>query len=400
MANVQPLTACRLCRSSRFTLFFDLGDQPLANNLVPMEARAQTDYTAPLAVVRCEDCQHVQLTHTVPPEMLFSDYRYTSGTSEGWHDHSEALAEMVTRRRGTGFVVDIGANDGTLLSKFKRLGWKTLGVDPAKNLARNAPVRMEAVTWSLETAKSLVTDYRKADIIIAQNVLGHVHDPVDFLQGVAAMLKIGGDAIIEVPDLRHLLETVAFDTIYHEHLSYWSVVTLTKAAHLAGLKLVHVQDLKVHGGSLRVTLRHTGRPSAHLGVQLVYDYRRLMNPNLYTQFQTEAERRLDTITQLCAEAERPFWGYAASAKATVLLNALASRGAPLPEWIIDDAPQKQGMLVPGVRVPVVAPEAMDKCRTLMVLAWNWADGIKLRARNRGFQGDYLIPLPTPRMEHV
>lgn len=394
------MTACRLCRSANLWTFFSLGNQPLANDLASPQ-RNKPDFTAPLAVMRCDDCGHVQLTHTVPPEILFSDYRFVSGTSEGWHEHCVSLAEQVTKRRGTGFILDIGSNDGTLLGKFKRLGWKTLGVDPATNVPRHQPVKTLVKSWSLATAGEIEQEYGHADVIAAQNVLGHVDDPLDFLRGIKKMLKRTGEAIIEVPDLRALMQTGAFDTIYHEHVSYWSITAITRAAVAVGLVLTQARTLSgMHGGTLRVTLRHQGRQDTNVGQRLVYDLRRFGDRTAFQGFQKFVERRLEALGALFAEAPKPFWGYAASAKATVLLNALAARGVPLPEWVVDDTPGKQGLLIPGVRIPITKPENLGSCETLAVLAWNWKDGIKQRAVNRGFRGSFIIPLPLPHLEDV
>lgn len=399
-STVRKITACRVCRSDRLWTFFDLGLHPLANDLVSSERWTTEDYRAPLAVMRCEECHHVQLTHTVPPQLLFSDYRYTSGVAEGWHDHTEAFAEAHTRRRGARFVVDIGSNDGTQLWKFKRLGWKVLGVEPAFNLARVSKVKTECCAWSHDTARTLATDYGPADLILAQNVFGHVDDPVDFLRGVKHMLAQAGEAVIEVPSLAHLLKSLAFDTIYHEHLSYWSHIAMAKAASLAGLIVIGAQPLRTHGGSIRFTLKHHGKPNSWLGERLVREYRAFADRAPFLEFQAQVETRIREIGDLCLVVDRPFWGYAASAKASVLLNTLNARGYPVPERIVDDTKGKQGLFLPGVRVPIVAPTGLKDVKTLMLLAWNWADGLMVRAKNRGFRGRYFIPLPVPRVTDV
>lgn len=399
MSQVTEVQSCRVCRSSRLWRFFTLGDQPLANDLVPADRLDREDLIVPLAVMRCEDCFHVQLTHTVPARILFTNYRFLSGTSEGWHQHCERLVDRLTYRRGAGFVVDIGANDGTLLSKFKRLGWKTLGVDPATAVARTAPVRMECTEWNCQTAEALTKDYGKADLIIAQNVLGHVDDPGDFMDGVKAMLKKDGEAIIEVPDVTDLLKHQAFDTIYHEHLSYWSTPSAVKLMSQSDLVVVNFRDFPgLHGGSMRLHVRHKGKPTATVGGRLVHDYRAMQDREPFALFQQRVEDKLQRIGELFTTAARPFWGYSSPAKATVLLNALHARGFPVPEWIVDDTLAKQGYYIPRVRVPIVAPESLEHCRTLAIFAWNWAEGIKERAKHRNFTGQYLIPLPTPRID--
>lgn len=399
--DIRHVTACRLCGSTDLWEFFTLGEQPLANDLVPPDRLNQPDFRAPLAVMRCDDCSHVQLTYTVAPQLLFSDYRFVSGTTAGWHAHCDRLAAQLTAKHGSGFVIDIGANDGTLLTKFSNRGWRTLGIDPANNLPIAPSVRMECCEWGLATANRLAFTHGRADVIIAQNVLGHVDDPVDFLRGIRSMLTPHGAAYVEVPDLRQLLKTCAFDTIYHEHLSYWSLLSFSKAAKRAGLVVTNTQLLPaIHGGSLRFTVQHEGHTSLSLGWRLLSDYRALHTRAPFEKFQAQVEERLKAIGALFAAAEGPFWGYAASAKATVLLNALQQRGVRMPDQIVDDTPGKQGLYVPGVRVPIVKPEAMETCETLVLLAWNWADELKRRAVALGFRGAFLIPMPEPRIEHA
>lgn len=384
---VTRITACRLCGSPRLWEFFTLGEQPLANDLVPPDQLYRTDERFPLTVVRCDECGHVQLLHTVSADRLFSEYRFQSGVSQGWHQHCTEFAAAQTKRCGPGFIVDIGSNDGTLLTKFRALEWNVLGIEPAANLVACSPVRAICGAFDATMADSILDAHGHADLIVAQNVLGHVDDPVEFLRAAKDLLAPDGELVIEVPDLRRLLATLAFDTIYHEHLSYWSLGTLARAALTAGLELRDSELLPVHGGSLRVTLRH----GHSMGIALAFGDTDLGTREPFLTFQARVEEHLHALGECWMDAALPIWGYGASAKATVLLNALGC----LPERIVDDAPAKQGMYVPGVRVPITGPAGIETAQTLVLFSWNWAEDLKARARDAGFAGEFLVPWPEP-----
>lgn len=386
-SDVREIRACRLCGSASLWPFFELGDQPLANDLVPPDQLERTDYRAPLTVVRCDDCGHVQLLHTVSPARLFSEYRFQSGISGGWHQHCTDFAMARTKRQGPGFVVDIGSNDGTLLTKFQTQGWRVVGIDPAANLANSAPVPTICGYFDGALAQAVAADHGPADLIIAQNVLGHVDDPIGFLRAAKDLLAPEGELVIEVPDLRRLLATLAFDTIYHEHISYWSIFTLQGAGARAGLALADCLFLPVHGGSLRVTLRRERTPSS----PWTFGTDDLGTREPFLTFQSRVDEHLQELRDLWAAATPPIWGYGASAKATVLLNALGC----VPERIVDDTPGKQGHYVPGVRVPITGPAGIETAQTLVLFSWNWAEELQRRARALGFAGEFLIPWPEP-----
>lgn len=383
---VTRITVCRLCGSPDLWEFFTLGDQPLANDLVSADRLAGVDERFPLTVVRCDKCGHVQLLHTVSPDRLFSDYRFQSGISAGWHQHCAEFAAAQTQRRGPGFVIDIGSNDGTLLTKFQDRRWRVLGIEPAANLARTAPVRTLSIAWTMALADKIRHGDGPADLIIAQNVLGHVNDPVEFLRAAKHAVAPTGCLVVEVPDLRRLLAMLAFDTIYHEHLSYWSVGTIQRAAARAELQVVDCVFLPIHGGSLRVTLR----PDHVIGMSWIGDTD-LGTSEPFLTFQSRVDEHLHELRKLWADATPPIWGYGASAKATVMLNALGLA----PERIVDDAPSKQGLYVPGVRIPITGPAGIETAQTLVLFSWNWAEDLKRRARDAGFAGEFLIPWPEP-----
>lgn len=383
---VTPITACRLCGSPKLWEFFTLGEQPFANDLVPPDQLDRVDERAPLTVVRCDACGHVQLRHTVSPDRLFSDYRFQSGIAPGWHQHCADFAAAQTERRGPGFVIDIGSNDGTLLTKFQALGWRVLGIEPAANLANNATVPTICGGFDVATAQHVFVKSGPADLIVAQNVLGHVDDPIEFLCGAEGLLAPDGELVIEVPDVRRLLATLAFDTIYHEHLSYWSIFTLQAAAVRTGLEVVDSESLPVHGGSLRVTMKHD-----HMTRWQMAGPNELGTREPFLTFQSRVDDHLHELRDLWSIAPPPIWGYGASAKATVMLNALGCT----PERIVDDAPAKQGYFVPGVRVPITGPAGLATAQTLVLFSWNWADDLKRRAVAAGFTGEFLLPWPEP-----
>jgi len=262
-----------------------------------------------------------------------------------------------------------------------------VGIEPAENLARTAPVQTFHGSLTTALAQWVRSSYRPADLVVAQNVLGHVDNPVGFLHAAKDMLAPDGELVIEVPDLRRLLSTLAFDTIYHEHLSYWYPHTLWRAAARAGLAIVDSAFLLVHGGSLRVTLQ----PERRARAQQRFGEDELGTRDPFVAFQERVGEHLQELRNLWSIATPPIWGYGASAKATVLLNALGYK----PERIVDDTPGKQGFYVPGVRVPITAPVGLESAHTLVLLSWNWADELKRRALAAGFAGEFLMPWPEP-----
>lgn len=396
----EPLASgsCRACGSRAFATWFTLGDQPLANAF--LHERDEYEPRYPLTVQRCTDCGLSQLTHVVDPDLLYRHYTYVSGASKSWHTHCQGLVAVVQEHLPKAkFVVDIASNDGTLLSHFERGGFQVLGIDPAENIHHSVPTL--PAYWNEPTASMVVDDYRHADVIVAQNVLGHVDDAYGFLKGVRAALAPAGVAFIEVPDILSLLAGNAFDTIYHEHLSYWSLGPLQYIADRAGLIVTHVDHLTIHGGSLRVWLRRHGVPDETVQHRLSVEHNaELLTSIPYTQFSQRVDitlKRLRDILETLDSQGNVIWGFGAPAKGNVLLNELHHRGAPLPEVLIDDAPTKQGLFAPGTRIPVIPPADLRAVDVLMVLPWNMEQDIRERATALNFRGRFLTPLPQPRL---
>jgi C-methyltransferase-like protein/putative zinc binding protein/methyltransferase family protein len=401
----RKLVNCRLCGGSDLDMFLSLGNQPLANALLEARELGTPEYTAPLQLCRCITCGHVQLTHTVPPEIMFANYRYKSGVNAAWHRHCEKLADKqsfgntLLSGRVRRFMVDIASNDGTLLSYFAKQGWHVLGIEPAENLAHSLPVVRDY--WSTPFAISLRKGFGPVDLITAQNVFGHVDDPLDFLMGVQVMLVEDGKCIIEVPSLIELLRNTAFDTIYHEHLSYWSLDALRTVAGMAHLVVTDVEQLPVHGGSMRVTLKHNGPGSPAMFQALFEEDKMLRNKRTFKNFPKIVNgvlTELDKILRKFAKEGKIVGAYGASAKGATLLNLLSLIGTPLPVYVLDDNPLKQNMYMPGSHVPIFSPELIGDVDVMMLLSWNWDSELKARCHALGFDGKFLIPLPEPRIE--
>ena len=375
-------TTCRVCQHQTLMPYLDLGMQPLANALIGSEDK-EPPLRAPLAIQACPECGLSQLTVVVDPNILYRDYPYTSGVNPAWKAHCQALADELLLEGK--FVLEVASNDGTFLKTCASRAARVLGVEPASNFQGGYPCR-EAF-WGADIAADPAI-IGQVDYLVAQNVLGHVHDVHDFMEGVALALSPTGRAIIEVPYLLDLLKHTAFDTIYHEHLSYWTVGALRHLAAAHGLKVNGVMRLrKVHGGSIRAHFsrdRYTSVSTFRLHCQ---EERRTLTTDTYHAF---ANRVRITIERI--DAEMPTHGYGAAAKATVLLNLLTNR----PGVVFDDNAGKWGKRIPGTETIVGDPVGMKDCDALAILAWNWADVLMERARARGFTGRFFIPLPEPR----
>lgn len=376
------MTACRVCDGTSMQSVLDLGHQPLANRLVSQEQLESVEVTYPLHLVRCNRCSHFQLTHTVDPEILYHDYPYASGHSEGWHTHSKALAEEIAALYPSGDVLDVAANDCTLLGWCHSLGLSVIGVEPARNLGtKGLPVVREF--FSLATAERCLNGPYQA--VVAQNVFGHVDDPRDFLAGVARVLSEGGVAIIECPWIVDLLRSCRWDTVYHEHLSYWGVTTLERAAKAAGLCVNGVKYFpELHGGTMRYYLSHKPNWVGNHGVYEIACSEALIPMGGIYRFQEQHERSIYEWSRYFLKNTKVLAGFGASAKSATFLNAFKVR--PPLTCIFDDSPLKQGLYTPGWHYPIVKPTDMiSEAEELINLAPNWP--LEERARALGFAGE-------------
>ena len=368
--GVTTRTQCRVCNGTRLMQYLDLGMMPLVNQYRIDLAVPQDIY--PLAVNLCEDCGLSQLTHVVEPELLYSDYDYRSSISRPFVEHCEALAhEIYLRYPSAGLVVDIASNDGVLVKPLLKKGFTAVGVEPARNLVDIA-TKDGCPTlhgfWNDEMAARV----RGADVITALNVLAHVDDLDRFLHGVWAALKPGGIFIFEVPHAGDMLERLEFDTVYHEHLSYFTLPALNRALAARNLLLQSVEKFSMHGGTVRVTAKKIvgNYPKVDL---LVSD----IPLDLYEAVQPRLETLRKGLRKQVIEgwAGRKIAGFGAAAKGTVLINycGIADQIA----YVVDDTPEKQGRYIPGTEIPIFGREQLDHDPPdiILILAWNFADAI-------------------------
>jgi SAM-dependent methyltransferase len=401
---------CRSCAHSQLETVLDLGLSPLANRLLTASDLDAAEERFPLETVFCERCALVQITVTVPPEILFRHYRYFSSVSETLVGHARDLVDRVLTSRALdseSLVVEIASNDGYLLQHYVKKGIPVLGVDPAENIAevargRGIPTRAEF--FSSTFARQLASEGKTADVVHANNVLAHVADTNGFVEGLRAVLKPTGVAVIEVPYVRDLIEKCEFDTIYHEHLCYFSVSSLQSLFLRHGLDLVAAERVPIHGGSLRVWIAHQEHAQVAPGVGELLEQEHGGGVDQYRFYQDFGQRvqRLRTVVrsllaQLHADGRR-LWGYGAAAKATVLLNYF-DIGPDLLECVADLSPHKQGCLIPGVRIPIVSPDRLSEDPDyLLLLAWNFADEImRQQSAYRARGGKFIVPVPEVRV---
>jgi len=397
--------ACRVC-SGAVEVVIDLGRFALANSFLLPEQVSAAEPRYPLAVQRCADCTLLQLTDCVDPAVMFSEYLYTPSSSSMWHAHCDDLAAFVRARSAAPpFVVEVGSNDGCFLKAVQPLARRVLGVDPAANiaeLARADGIPTEVAFFGLAYARDLVAREGAADVIVGTNVLAHTPDLLDFLRGVATVLAPDGRFVVEVPYLAPLLDGVAFDTIYHEHVSYFSVQSLANVYERAGLRMVEVEPVPTHGGSLRaVAVR------ADSSVATTDSVRDLLAAEAASGLNSR-ERILAFDAQIRALREQvrahfaafrrdgvKVAGYGATAKGNTLLGYLDFTPEELP-MIGDRSPLKQGRVTPGTHIPVVSAEALEAWQpdVLFLLAWNLADEIRSQFDDfaRG-GGRFLVPIP-------
>ena len=408
-----PAATCLVCGEARVERFLDLGRTALANRFLTAEELDRPEPRYPLRVGFCHGCSHVQLLDRVPPEAMFTDYLYISSASETLKAHLWSLSDAVVQRYGlrpTDLVMDIGCNDGTLLRGFARHGVRTLGVDPAENLAALAAQsgleRLERYVgfFNARTAEEILARWGHASVITATNTFPHIPEPADFLQGIKTMLSPEGVFVIEAHYLLDLLEQLAFDTVYHEHVSYWALEPMLRLFRRAGLEVVRAERLPIHHGQLRVFVQHAGASpvQASVGEQLALEERNgLRRFDTYERFAGRVLRLRDEIRrrlqELRAQGKRVA-AYGAPAKGNTLL-AFIGLGPEEIAYVVDKSPLKQGRYTPGTHIPVVPPERLleDQPDYVLLLAWNFADEIMAQQAAYRQQGGTFV-LPVPRVQ--
>jgi SAM-dependent methyltransferase len=408
----QPVFLCRSCGAGSTEVILALGSTPLANSLVRQVSEAP-EPRYPLDLVFCPTCTLVQITETVPPEILFRDYVYFSSFSDTMLSHASGLASRFVGQLGLGpqsLALEIASNDGYLLQYYKKAGVPVLGIEPAQNIARVAVAERGVETiaefFELSLAKTLAAEGRCADIVHANNVLAHVADLNGFIQGLFEVLRPEGVAAIEVPYVGDMIDGCEFDTIYHEHLSYFSATALAHVVGRHGLKLIDIERLPIHGGSLLLQIARVDshrQPTPAVGALLDEEARRGMGTlAFYRSFAARVldlkDRLRELVSGLKAGGKR-IAAYGAAAKGSTLLNTFGI-GRDVLEFVADRSQHKQGRFMPGVRLPIVPPEHLLESMPdyTLLLTWNFADEIleqQKEYRRRG--GKFIIPIPTVKV---
>jgi 2-polyprenyl-3-methyl-5-hydroxy-6-metoxy-1,4-benzoquinol methylase len=400
---------CRFCSAPLRESFCDLGMSPLSNAYLTAEQLGARESFYPLHAFVCERCFLVQLGEFESPEHIFSDYAYFSSYADSWLRHCEAYVETITERLGLGAnsqVVEIASNDGYLLQYFVRRGVPVLGVEPAANVARVAEekgVPSLVRFFGTEVAEELRRDGRQADLLIGNNVLAHVPRLNDFVAGLAIALKPTGTITMEFPHLMRLMAENQFDTIYHEHFSYFSLFTVEQVFAAHGLAIVDVEELPTHGGSLRIHARHQaaagGEASERLrdlrgrerefGIDTLATYRAFAD-------RVRATKRalLDFLIRVKGEG-RSVVGYGAPAKGNTLLNYCGIRTDFL-DYVVDRSPHKQSRFLPGTHIPIHAPERIAETRPdyVLILPWNLTAEVTEQMHwVREWGARFVVPIP-------
>ncbi len=403
---------CRSCGAGLRLSFCDLGATPFSNSFLAAADLDRSETFYPLHARVCESCWLVQIPAFEPPDSIFNaGYAYFSSYSDSWLRHSEQFCRDMIAARGFGpqsQVVEVASNDGYLLQYFKRDGVKVLGVEPSANCAEVAESKGIPTLvrfFGRDAADRLLADGVRADLIVANNVLAHVPDLNDFVAGFKRLLAPGGMVSIEFPHLLRLIEGNQFDTIYHEHFSYLSLTAVTRLLARHGLGIHDVVELPTHGGSLRVLAQHADAPALQVGtgaIKVLDDESRagLGGPQVYRDFQSRVTRTRLALLRFLIDARaagKRVWGYGAPAKGNTLLNFCGVR-ADLIEATVDRSPHKQGRYLPGVRIPVRAPEDLVAARPdfVLILPWNLREEVVgTMSVVRGWGGKFVVPIPEP-----
>ncbi|MBD2040340.1 class I SAM-dependent methyltransferase [Microcoleus sp. FACHB-672] len=397
---------CRACDSDNLTVVLSLGKTPLANALLTSEQLKETEGTYPLDLAFCSNCSLVQITETVPAEKLFREYLYFSSFSDTvLQNAKEIVNRLIVNRKldNTSFVVEVASNDGYLLQYYHQRAIPVLGIEPAVNIAKVAQekrgIRTISEFFGKKLAEQLREDSESADIIHANNVLAHVADLNGFVAGISLLLKEDGIAVIEVPYVKDLIDGVEFDTIYHEHLCYFSLTALNRLFQRHGLLITEVERLPIHGGSLRIFAGKSGNSSSTVQTMLQYEAEWGVDDLLFYQsFGSKVEHLRGNLLTLLRELKaknKRIAVYGASAKGSTLLNYFGL-GKETLDFVVDRSTIKQGYYTPGTHLSIYDPSKLLETLPdyVLLLTWNFAEEILTQqAEYRAHGGHFIIPIP-------
>lgn len=404
---------CRFCKTALKYSFVDLGASPLANSYLKVEQLQMMEPFYPLHAYVCESCHLVQLNEFQSPEHIFNDYAYFSSYSESWLNHAKEYAKLMIERFGfdsNSKVIEIASNDGYLLQYFKKEGIQILGIEPANNVAmvaQEAGIPTVVKYFGNKTATEVTTDDGQADLLVGNNVLAHVPDLNDFVNGMKIILKAQGIITMEFPHLLRLIEENQFDTIYHEHFSYFSFITVRRVFAAHGLTIFDVDELPTHGGSLRIYACHAEDKSKTVGKRvssLLTKEKKtgFENMEYYLSFSEKVKKTKLNILDFMVEAQREgksIVGYGAPAKGNTLLNYCGIR-TDFIDYTVDRSPHKQGHYLPGTHIPIYHPDKIKKTRPdyLLILPWNLKDEIMGQMKHiRDWAGKFVTLIPEVRI---
>lgn len=400
------MKGCRICNKANFSTILSLGTQPLANGFLRREDLKKKEKTYPLVLERCTFCNLVQLKDVVSAAAMFKNYLYIPSTSKTRTDHFYELAGFAVENfklAKNDFVVDIGSNDGSLLLCFKEFGFPIVGVDPSENLAKVAEMKgIPTLTefFTQKVARQIVSTFSKAKIITATNVFAHVDNLKEFVRGIELLLSDKGVFIIEFPYLLDFLQQCQFDTIYHEHLSYFALQPLLALFDQTQLEIFDITHMDLDGGSLRVFVGKKGRHPVKKNTLSRYlsmeSQSRLDTENPYVSFTQEVRKRkkkLRSLIKTLKKKGKKIVGYGAPAKGNVLLNYCGITKKEV-VYVVDSTPYKQGLFMPGSHIPIFPESKIQSSPPdyILILAWNFADEIIKKNENLRKQGTRFIIL--------
>ena len=407
--NYIQTSVCRLCGSSNLSSVLKLASTPPANAFINKSKLNLKQKKYPLELFFCNSCKHVQLTNIIDPKELFENYVYVSGTSPVFRNHFLNYAKNIIEKYKpslNSYVLDIGSNDGTLLKFFKEFGYKVIGVDPAIEISKKA--NKDGITtinnfFNFDTAEKIKQTYSKASLITANNVFAHCNDLSGITEAISSLLAPNGLFIFEVSYLVDVYEKTLFDTIYHEHLSYHSVIPLVNFFKSKNMELIDVTRVNTHGGSIRCVVKNSNDNFViNDSVKRLVDMEKYFsfdNPCIFKSFKENIDNRKNELKNLLREIKtrnKTIAGFGAPAKATTLMYEFGLNNDIL-DFIVDDSPLKQNLYSPGIHIPIYSSKSIEEFKPdyILILAWNFADSIiKNNINIQEYGGKFIVPLPN------